>query len=123
MSTEVLRTQATRGPSPGRTSEPSVDASHTFTLDELRAQVQETLAERIEERQVGEPVQVVRKHALVAFNRLIRAEPDRLGVREDAPTLFRAQDVGEEESARYVRDFEALDGRRVSSSERDRTGS
>lgn len=85
--------------------------------------MQEPFAERVEEGEVGKPVQVVSEHALVPFDRLIRAEPDRFCVSEDAAALVRAQDVGEEERARHVGNVEPLNGSRRRRSERDRVRS
>ena len=104
----------------GHTSEASVDASHWPAIHEGWAQVQEPLAERVEEGEVGEPVQVVSEYALVPFDRLIGTEPDRFCVSEDAAALVWAQDVGEEEGAGHVGDVEPLDGSRGRRSERDR---
>jgi len=84
--------------------------------------VQEPSAERVEERRVGEPVEVVREDALVAVDGLVGAEPDGLGVREDAAALGGREDVGEEEGARDVRHVEALDGCRRRGRERDGAG-
>jgi hypothetical protein len=42
-----------------RTSEACVDPGHLSTVDELRAQVEEAVAEGREEGQVGEPVKIL----------------------------------------------------------------
>lgn len=91
-------------------TEAGIDAADPAVVDELRAEVQEAVTERVEEGDVGEPVQVVREDALVAVDGLVRVESNSLGMRQDAAAFILSKDVRQEEGAGNVRDVKPLDG-------------
>lgn len=112
-----------------RTPEPRVDPADNTTAALLWYQMEEPLAERIEEIPIGKPVEVLRvarsQHSSFLFspqlepqthmrqntipflhsNRFIRFEPHTLRMRQNTPTFLRGEKIGKKERSWYVRDW------------------